>query len=121
MRTAGTTSSLHLVFRRRTRHRKEEKGLNEEHSVFTGDGASGGFCGGGEGGDDGGEHHAGVLGGVDGRVQTPGAVILHQGDRLPVVGVQAGVERRLVVVAAADERLARHLSADERRFTYIYI
>lgn len=74
--------------------------------VFTGGGAG---RGGGEGGHDGGEHHAGALGGVHRRVQAPGAVVLHQGGRLPVVGVQAGAERRLVVVAAADQRLARHL------------
>lgn len=77
--------------------------------VFTGDGSGGDFRGGGEGGQDGGEDHVGALGGVDGRVQAPGPVVGDQRGRLPVVRVQAGVQRRLVVVAAADERLAGQL------------
>lgn len=47
-------------------------------------------------------------------MEAPGTVVLHQRDGLPVVGVQTGAQRRLVVVAAADERLACHLSADKR-------
>lgn len=77
-----------------------------------GGGAAGGFRGGGEGGDNRGEDNVGFLGGVNGCVQTPGAVVFDQRGGLPVVGVQTGAQRRLVVVAAADERLARHLRAD---------
>lgn len=77
--------------------------------VFTGRCTGGDFRGGGEGGDDGGEDDVGALSGIDGRVQAPGAVVVHQRDRLPVVGLQAGVQRRLVVVTAAHERLARYL------------
>lgn len=65
--------------------------------------------GGAESSYDGGEHNVGLLGGVDGRVQPPGLVVLDQRERLPVVGVQTGPQRRLVVVAAADQRLTRHL------------
>lgn len=98
-------------------HGKDEKRffLNEEHLVFTGGGTGGDFRGGGEGGHDGGEDYIWVLRGVDGRVQAPGAVVLHQRDGLTVVGVQTGLQRRRIVVAAADERLARQLSADKRR------
>lgn len=88
--------------------------LNEEHLVFTGGGSCRDFRGSGERGDDGGEDDAGALGGVDGRVQAPGSVVLHQGDGLTVVGVQAGTKRGFVVVAAADERLARQL-CEERK------
>lgn len=66
-------------------------------------------CGGGEGGYDGSEDNVGALGGVHGGVQPLGAVILHQREGLPVVGVQAGAERGFVVVAAADERFTSHL------------
>lgn len=79
--------------------------------VFTGGGTSWSFRGSGEGGYDGGEDDVWALGGVDGRVQTPGTVVLHQRDGLPVVGVQTGAQCRLVVIAAADERLACQLSA----------
>lgn len=87
--------------------------LNEEHLVFTGDGTGGDFRGSGEGSDDGGEDNVWAQGGVDGHVQASGTVVLHQRGRLPVVGLQTGVQRRLVVVAAADERLACQLSADK--------
>ena len=89
--------------------------LNEEHLVFTGGSAGRDFRGGGESRYDGGEDDVGVLGGVDGRVKTPGSVVLHQRDSLTVVGVQAGLQRRLVVVAAADERLTCQLEAQEKR------
>lgn len=84
--------------------------LKKKDSVFTGGGLDGGVLGGGEGGDDGGKDHVGAQGGVDGRVEAAGAVVLDQGDGLPVVGVQARAQRGLVVVAAADERLAGYLS-----------
>lgn len=99
--------------RRRGYGKDEERLLNEEHLVFTGGGTRGGFRSGGEGGYDGGKDDVWALGGVDGRVQAPGAVVLHQRDGLPVVGVQTGAQRRLVVVAAADERLACQLSAEK--------
>lgn len=83
--------------------------------VFTGDGEGGEFRGVGEGSYDGGEDHVGAQGGVDGSVQAPGAVVLHQRDGLPVVGVQTEIQRLLVVVAAAHERLACQLSADKSR------
>lgn len=88
--------------------------LNEEHSVFTGDGSGGDFRGVGEGGHDGGEDEVGALGGVDGRVQPPGAVVVDQRHRLPVVGLQARVKRLLVVVAAPHERLAGQLRGRSR-------
>lgn len=99
--------------RRRGYGKDEERLLNEEHLVFTGGGTRRGFRSGGEGGYDGGKDDVWALGGVDGRVQAPGAVVLHQRDGLPVVGVQTGAQRRLVVVAAADERLACQLSAEK--------
>lgn len=83
--------------------------------VFTGGGTGGGFLGGGEGSYDRGEDDVRALGGVDGRVEAPGAVVLHQRGGLPVVGVQPGAQRRLVVVAAAYERLTCHLSAANTR------
>lgn len=82
--------------------------------VFTGGGTSGGFRGSREGSYDGGKDDVWALGGVDGRVQAPGTVVLHQRDGLPVVGVQTGAQRRLIVVTATDEWLARHLSADNK-------
>lgn len=72
------------------------------------------FRGSGECRYDGGEDDVRVLGGVDGRVQSPGSVVLHQRDRLTVVGVQAGPQRRLVVVTAADEWLTCQLGADKQ-------
>lgn len=99
--------------RRRGYGKDEERLLNEEHLVFTGGGTRRGFRSGGEGGYDGGKDDVWALSGVDGRVQAPGAVVLHQRDGLPVVGVQTGAQRRLVVVAAADERLACQLSAEK--------
>lgn len=78
--------------------------------VFTGGGPDRGVLGGREGGDDGGKDHVRALGGVDGRVEAASAVVLDQWDGLPVVGVQARVQCGLVVVAAADERLASYLS-----------
>lgn len=95
------------------RRRDRKSCLNEEHLVFTGGGAGRDFCSSREGGHDWSQHHIRALGCVDGCVDASGAVVLHQGGRLPVVGVQTRAERRLVVVAAADERLARHLSAKE--------
>lgn len=92
--------------------RQRRKTLNEEHLVFTGCGTSGNFRGGGERGYDGGEDYVWVLGSVDGRVQTPGTVVLHQRGRLPVVGFQARAQGVLVVIAAADQGLTRHLSAE---------
>lgn len=92
--------------------RMRKRALNEEHLVFTGGGTDRGFCGGGEGSYDWGEDYVRALSGVDGRVEASGAVVLHQRDGLPVVGVQTGAQRRFVVVAAADERLTRHLSAE---------
>lgn len=89
--------------------------LNEEHLVFTGGGTGGAFRGSGEGSYDRGEDDVRALGGVDGRVEAPGAVVLHQRGGLPVVGVQPGAQRRLVVVAAAYERLTRHLSRADTR------
>lgn len=87
--------------------------LKKKHLVFTGGGPNGGVLGGREGGDDGGEDHVGALGSVDGRVEATSAVVRDQGDGLPVVGVEAGAQRGLVVVAAADERLASYLSRRE--------
>lgn len=84
--------------------------LKKKHLVFTGGGPDRGVLGGGEGGDDGGKDHVRALGGVDGCVEATSAVVLDQGGGLPVVGVQAGAQRGLVVVAAADERLASYLS-----------
>lgn len=84
--------------------------LKKKHLVFTGGGPDAAFLGGGEGGDDGGEDHVWALGGVDGRVKAASAVVRDQRDGLAVVGVQAGAQRGLVVVAAADERLASYLS-----------
>lgn len=55
--------------------------------VFTGGGTGGGFRGSGEGSYDGGEDDVWALGSVDGCVQTPGAVVMHQRDGLPVVSV----------------------------------
>lgn len=81
--------------------------LKEKHLVFTGGGTDGGLLGRGEGGYDGGEDHVWALGGVDGRVDAASAVVRDQGHGLPVVGIQAGVQRRLIVVTAPDERLAR--------------
>lgn len=89
--------------------------LKEKHLVFTGAGTDGGLLGGGEGSYDGGEHHVWALGGVDGLVEAASAVVLDQGGGLPVVGVQAGMQRRLVVVAAADERLTSHLGGSRRK------
>lgn len=99
--------------RRKGYGKDEERHLNEEHLVFTGGGTCGGFRSGGEGSYDGGKDDVWALSGVDGRVQAPGAVVLHQRDGLPVVGVQTGAQRRLVVVTAADERLACQLSAEK--------
>lgn len=42
-------------------------------------------------------------------MEAASAVVRDQGDGLPVVGVQAGAQRRLVVVAAPDERLTSYL------------
>lgn len=95
--------------------RKRKKTLNEEHLVFTGCGTSGHFRGGGERGYDGGEDDVWALGSVDGRVQTPGTVVLHQRGRLPVVGFQARAQGVLVVIAAADQWFTRHLSAEKKR------
>lgn len=50
-------------------------------------------------------------------MEASGAVVLDQRDGLPVVGVQTGAQRRFVVVAAADERLACHLSAERSEIT----
>lgn len=89
--------------------------LKEKHLVFTGAGTDGGLLGGGEGSYDGGEDHVWALGGVDVLVEAASAVVLDQGDGLPVVGVQAGMQRRLVVVAAADERLTGYLGGGGSR------
>lgn len=78
--------------------------------IFTGGSPDGDVLGGGEGGNDGSEDHVGAHGGVDGRVEAAGTVVLDQWDGLPMVGVQAGAQRGLVVVAAADEWLASYLS-----------
>lgn len=93
---------------------KGESVLNEEHLVFTGCCAR--SRGGGEGGYDGREDDVGALGGVHSRVQALGAVVLHQREGLPVVGVQAGAQRGFVVVAAADEWLASHLRYENKGY-----
>ena len=77
--------------------------------VLTGRGTGGDFRGDGERSHDGSEDDVWFLSCVDGRVKAPGSVVLHQRERLPVVGLQTGVQRRLVVVAAADEWLAGQL------------
>lgn len=89
--------------------REGRKKLNEEHLVFTGGGSGGDFCGSGESSYDGGEDDIWAPRGIDGRVQTPGAVVLHQRDSLPVVGIQAGAQCLLVVITAADERFTCHV------------
>lgn len=87
----------------------ERRFLNEEHLVFTGGGTDGGFLGRGEGSYDWGKDHIWALGSINGRVEAPGAVVLHQGGGLPVVAVQTGAQGCLIVVAAADERLTCYL------------
>ena len=83
--------------------------LDEEHMVFTGGGADGGFRVSREGSDDGGKDHAGALGCVHGGVQAAGAVVVDERHRLAVVGFQARVQRLLVVVTALHQGLAGDL------------
>lgn len=94
--------------------RRQRKFLNEEHLVFTGGGTGRGFHGSGESSYDGGEYDVGALGGIDGCVQPPGAVVLHKRGCLPVIGLQTGAQRCFIVVATADEGLACHLGAEKR-------
>ena len=86
--------------------------LDERDLVFTGGGASSTGCGSREGGHNGGKDNVGCLGSVDGCVQAPFAVILHQRHRLTVVRVQAGAQCRLVVIAAPHQWFTRHLGEE---------
>lgn len=66
---------------------ERRKTLNEEHLVFTGGCTSWDFRGSGESSYNGGEDDVWVLRRIDGCVQAPRTVIMHQRDGLPMVGV----------------------------------